>query len=446
MIRLQPRDFGTGGLSRRARDESERPRSMARRRMVAKTSAAGGAELPAFLQVSTRESCSTSSASHSRRVCWRANKRKRSAFSLSQFRQLSIGLPTGSESFCHRLKRIQLECLSVKCEKKFISRSDDRSKCDSHVGGRRLYCRHDVDRCRDHIRDLRSGIRDWGRRHQAVAYASVAIATVAFVLAFSGGEKRGKGFERISEPAGGGDAPDLSSRLRSQRMSATRGNLSISILQSMPREEAHNGYVGSKECRECHQREHRTWHASYHRRMTQKAGPDSIVGDFSAQVLTNAAYVNAGEIRRNGDEFLFRYLKEQGRERQGDDWKRISLTTGSHHMQAYWFPTGRGNTMDMMPFMHIRESGQWVPREAAFLMPPDEMFHPELGRWNEICMDCHTTGGQKRASLETRTHDSRAGELGISCEACHGPGENHAACGARIPKRISTETNSRIPL
>ena len=161
--------------------------------------------------------------------------------------------------------------------------------------------------------------------------------------------------------------------------------------------------------------------------MTQKAGPDSIVGDFSAQVLTNAAYVNAGEIRRNGDEFLFRYLKEQGRERQGDDWKRISLTTGSHHMQAYWFPTGRGNTMDMMPFMYIRESGQWVPREAAFLMPPDEMFHPELGRWNEICMDCHTTGGQKRASLETRTHDSRAGELGISCEACHGPGENHAA-------------------
>ncbi len=41
-----------------------------------------------------------------------------------------------------------------------------------------------------------------------------------------------------------------------------------------------DGYVGSKTCQQCHQREYDTWHASYHRTMTQVASVESVVGDF----------------------------------------------------------------------------------------------------------------------------------------------------------------------
>jgi len=265
-----------------------------------------------------------------------------------------------------------------------------------------------------------------GRRSQAVGYGSIAVATVVLLLALVSGSRDSKEFIPISKKIGADVTRDLELPLPVSEAPADVARVfAIDPEKHVPREKRHRGYVGSQECRECHEREHRSWHASYHRRMTQVAGPESIIGDFSEPVLTNGAYVNAGEIRRVGDEFQFRYTKEQGLARIGDSWKTISMTTGSHHMQAYWIPTGKGNTMEMLPFMYLRETKQWVPREASFIMPPDEMFHPSKGRWNKICMDCHATGGEERRSLVDQTHDSRVGEFGISCEACHGPGQKH---------------------
>jgi len=264
-----------------------------------------------------------------------------------------------------------------------------------------------------------------GRRSQAVGYGSIAVATIALLAGLTAGQRGSGGFAPASESAVHGVARDLEIPMPLMEDPEPEEDFVFDPKKHVPREERFHGFVGSQACRECHRREHRSWHASYHRRMTQKATPESVIGDFSEQVLTNAAYVNAGEIRRVGDEFQFRYLLEQGKVRDGDSWKPISLTTGSHHMQAYWLPSGKGNSMDLLPYMYVRESKQWIPREAAFLIPPGEMFYAEKGRWNEICMDCHATGTENRSSSETQSHDTRVGEFGISCEACHGPGEQH---------------------
>lgn len=264
----------------------------------------------------------------------------------------------------------------------------------------------------------------FGRRSQAVGYGSIAVATIALLAGLTAGQKGSGGFTPASDTVGEGVARDLELPMPLLE-EPEEPDFVFDPVKHVPREESFHGFVGSQACRECHQREHRSWHESYHRRMTQKANPESVIGDFSEQVLTNAAYVNAGEVRRVGDEFQFRYLLEQGKVRDGASWKPVSMTTGSHHMQAYWVPSGKGNTMDMLPYMYVRESKQWVPREAAFLIPPGEMFYAEKGRWNEICMDCHATGADKRSSTATQSHDTRVGEFGISCEACHGPGEQH---------------------
>ena len=41
-----------------------------------------------------------------------------------------------------------------------------------------------------------------------------------------------------------------------------------------------NGYTSSASCRACHPSQYASWHNSYHRTMTQLAGPHSVMGQF----------------------------------------------------------------------------------------------------------------------------------------------------------------------
>ena len=41
-----------------------------------------------------------------------------------------------------------------------------------------------------------------------------------------------------------------------------------------------NGYTSSASCRACHPSQYASWHKSYHRTMTQLAGPHSVMGRF----------------------------------------------------------------------------------------------------------------------------------------------------------------------
>ena len=41
----------------------------------------------------------------------------------------------------------------------------------------------------------------------------------------------------------------------------------------IPAPDGDGGYIGSSGCKSCHQKEFTSWHGSYHRTMTQVAGP-----------------------------------------------------------------------------------------------------------------------------------------------------------------------------
>src|SRR5712691_2120626 len=43
---------------------------------------------------------------------------------------------------------------------------------------------------------------------------------------------------------------------------------------------AEDGYASSQACRACHPSEDASWHASYHRTMTQVAAPGTVAADF----------------------------------------------------------------------------------------------------------------------------------------------------------------------
>jgi len=205
-----------------------------------------------------------------------------------------------------------------------------------------------------------------------------------------------------------------------------------------------DGYVSSKSCRACHLEEYLSWHASYHRTMTQVASPAAVLGDFDDV-----------ELHWQGRRY---YLEHRGDKSwvQLDDpswpadgsgppprvWKQIVMTTGSHHLQTYWFATGRQRRLGQFPFYYSLIDKQWIPDGATYIKPPlsSTAAVPSDGpaRWHSDCIKCHSTHGKPRYDFERDSDpDTQVAELGISCEACHGPGDEHVRANSNPQRRYS---------
>lgn len=200
------------------------------------------------------------------------------------------------------------------------------------------------------------------------------------------------------------------------------------------------GYATSDACEACHPSQYASWHRGYHRTMTQYASPEAVRGDFRNQHLDGGGY--DVDLFRRGDDFLvemtdprWQYDIDFGA-RPADETpprveRRISLVTGSHHMQAYWVASDNDNGQLSMPFTYLFDDHRWVPRGDVFLHPPDTRHQEQV--WNVSCITCHATAGQPRV-LGGRGAETRVAEMGIACEACHGPGAAHVAAN-RNPLR-----------
>ena len=205
---------------------------------------------------------------------------------------------------------------------------------------------------------------------------------------------------------------------------ARQETISARLVTNRPVQVPTDGYVGSASCRACHPHEHDTWHDSYHRKMTQIATPASVIGDFSGVQLEQAGHRIT--LQRRGDQFWAEMddpaSKKDGPARRVE--RQVVMTTGSHHMQIYWYDSGVNRKLGLLPFVYLRDDQRWVLGGATFLQPRGSYANPAPGNWNNNCIKCHVTHGQWRPR-KNGTWATRAVEFGISCEACHGPGRLH---------------------
>jgi predicted CXXCH cytochrome family protein len=222
------------------------------------------------------------------------------------------------------------------------------------------------------------------------------------------------------------------------------------LLQKLPAENRPGGFVRSETCRSCHPDQHQSWHRTFHRTMTQQATPEAVRGNFTNVTLTleNEVY----QLTRRGDEFRvemtdpdWKYVRllqdDSFRPGQGPEphpprvEKRITMTTGSHHMQAYWVAGDFGNQQFSFPFTYLFEEARWVPRNDVFMLPPEA---PSLQQvWNSDCLGCHATAGQPQQDPRTYVMNTRVAEYGIGCEACHGPGQEHVRANSAPLRRYA---------
>lgn len=197
-------------------------------------------------------------------------------------------------------------------------------------------------------------------------------------------------------------------------------------------------YVGSTACVDCHDDRHASWHRTYHRTMTQTATADSVQGRFDGAELR--AFGGVVRPITTADGYAFEYRDPQS----GGILATlpVSRTVGSHRYQQYLTRDPDSETYYRLHWLWHIEDRRWVHMNAVFLGDDAQHFDAQVSTWNNNCVFCHNTGPEPKVKnvdelrqramrgedVDVRSElrfDTRVAELGIGCEACHGPGGEH---------------------
>jgi predicted CXXCH cytochrome family protein len=184
-----------------------------------------------------------------------------------------------------------------------------------------------------------------------------------------------------------------------------------------PFELSSSDYSQSRSCMPCHPDHHASWYRTFHRTMTQRATPSAVLGDFD-----NAAYAYAGvtsRFTREGDRFFIETLDTDGRLQRFE----IAMTVGSRRIQQYVARVGDRHIR--LPLAWNIEDRRWFHLAGGFLHPDGSDFNTHTALWDTNCIFCHNVKANPAFDVRTERFASQVAELGIACEACHGPGEEH---------------------
>jgi hypothetical protein len=207
-----------------------------------------------------------------------------------------------------------------------------------------------------------------------------------------------------------------------------------SRVSGRPMQRQEDGFTSSKTCQACHPAEYASWHASYHRTMTQVATPETAIPSFSNAVVTNV-HGRAMRLSERGRTLWAEFDDPDSTEppdRRPRIERPVVMITGSHHQQIFWYATGHDRLIGQLPGAYVIAEGRWIPRRMAVLHPPGQSALSETGHWNSTCLVCHTTHGKPQFDtpfgsqpLSTQRIETTSAEFGIACESCHGPADEH---------------------
>jgi predicted CXXCH cytochrome family protein len=182
-------------------------------------------------------------------------------------------------------------------------------------------------------------------------------------------------------------------------------------------------YVGSARCRDCHESEYRSWAESDHHLAML---PASVDAGLRAQPHDDGPMVV-----RDGQ------LTMLGRSLDHATDVPLVYALGHRNVEQYVGPLAPGR-LQALPLAFDVQRGDWFDLFAGEARTP-----ADWGHWtnrgmtaNAQCLFCHTTGYDKGYQPATDTYDTHWVEMGVGCEACHGPGSAHVqarASGAKDP-------------
>ena len=197
-------------------------------------------------------------------------------------------------------------------------------------------------------------------------------------------------------------------------------------------------YVGTGACAVCHQEQAQLWKSSHHALAMEKATPGTVLGDFSGASVENFDVVST--FSRIGDKFM---VRTDGPDGNLHDYQ-IEYTFGVYPLQQYLigFSDGRYQMLGIAWDTRVKAEGgqRWFHLYPNEKLDPGSLLH-WTGRdqtWNYQCASCHTTGLEKNYDLAKNTYATAWAAVGVTCEACHGPGSNYVDWATASPRPSST--------
>lgn len=180
-------------------------------------------------------------------------------------------------------------------------------------------------------------------------------------------------------------------------------------------------YVGSASCVECHPQVEAQWRQSHH-----ALAERLLETELDREPFENQEPVQHGSL-------LSRPLLEDGT-------MKMETVDGSGTLRAFSCRRVIG-VHPLRQFLVEAPGGRlqalslaWDPKEKEWFdvfgeedrRPGEWGFWAGRGmNWNAMCADCHNTAFRKQYDPKEDRYQSEWLELGVGCEACHGPGADH---------------------
>ena len=180
------------------------------------------------------------------------------------------------------------------------------------------------------------------------------------------------------------------------------------------------GYVGSAACERCHESQYGTWSKTLHVQMTKPIAQARVVGSFAPG--THFEQYGRAYTMETHDGRYFISISKGGRPPERFE---VNYTLGARRFQGYLSRLTDGRIYVLPVFWH-NESKRWVDWKEITPIP-DDPDHDLRQIWNVTCVNCHATNLVKNFTVASNSYATTWTEMGIGCEACHGPGAAHIA-------------------
>lgn len=181
------------------------------------------------------------------------------------------------------------------------------------------------------------------------------------------------------------------------------------------------GFVGPDACRECHQENHASATQTNHFRACRIVKPDDMPDGFDGDLAKFASQQApiSFEMRQQGDKFWMDTIDTKGAPRNVAS-SRLDLVLGAGGKFDDVFLSWRDDGwMFELPMVWLYPSSQWA---TSHFDPYSDGDHsrPLTVR----CLECHNTWVNHVVGTGNQyLRDELI--LGVTCESCHGPGQQH---------------------
>lgn len=150
--------------------------------------------------------------------------------------------------------------------------------------------------------------------------------------------------------------------------------------------------------------------------MTRGAQQSDVLGDFQNAHLEKYGR-SVDMFSRDGRRFMT--IRRKGSDPETFE---VHYTLGAKRFQGYLSKLADGRIYVLPAFWHV-ETSQWIDFKEITPLPDGDHDFRQI--WNVNCFNCHATNIARNFDRNTLTYATTWTEMGIGCEACHGPGSDH---------------------